>query len=255
MAASGARITDDARQIADGIRAGQGTIGKLLKDDELYTRAAAVAKQTEEIATNARQVVEQARKTLEGFQSKDGPVQGLTADLKQTMEEARDAMSGFADNMEALKHNFLVRGFFNNRGFFNLAEISPDAYRQGALTRRGSRRSVRIWLGAPALFETDPERTDEERLSEEGKERLDSAVATFIDRLPGNPLIVEGYAKPGTKDEQYVRSRTRASLARDYLIGKFHLDPQLTGVIPLGADADDGVAIAMFQDKAANRKR
>jgi phospholipid/cholesterol/gamma-HCH transport system substrate-binding protein len=255
MAVSGARISDDARQIADGVRAGKGTIGKLVNDDELYTRMAAIARQADEIATNTKQVIEQARNTLEGLQSKDGPVQGVTADLKQTMVEARNAMAGFAENMEAMKHNFLLRGFFNDRGFFNLSDISPDAYRRGALTRRGDRRAVRVWLGAPVLFEADSERPDRERLSEGGKARLDSSVATFIDSLPGDALIVEGYARQGTKDEQYLHSRIRASLVRDYLINKFELDPQLTAVMPLGADGDDGVALAVFREKGADNKK
>jgi phospholipid/cholesterol/gamma-HCH transport system substrate-binding protein len=255
MVAAGARITDDARQIADGIRAGKGTIGKLVTDDELYTRATAIAKEAQEIATNARQVVDEARKALDGFQSKDGPIQGVTADVKQTMVEARSAMTGFAENMEALKHNFLLRGFFNDRGFFSLSEISPEAYRQGALTRRGARRAVRVWLGAPVLFEQDPEHPDRERLTDAGKARVDSAVGTFIDRLPGNALIVEGYARQGTKNEQYLRSRMRASTVRDYLINRFELEPQLAGVMPLGPDADDGVALAVFQEKSATTRK
>jgi len=254
MTKSGSRIANEAREIADAVAAGQGTIGKLVKDDELYNRATAIAKRADEIATDTRQVIEQARKALEGFQSKEGPVQGAAADLKQTMESARSAMAGFAANMEALKRNFLVRGFFRDRGFFSLSEISPDAYRSGALTRRGARRAVRVWLGAAVLFEADPARPLGERLSDDGKARVDSAVATFIDRLPGNALIVEGYAKQGTKDEQYLRARTRASLVRDYLIGKFELNPELTGVMPLGPDADDGVALTMFQDPS-NAKR
>jgi hypothetical protein len=253
MAKSGARISDDARQIADTVRAGRGTIGKLVNDDELYTRVSTIARQAEEIATNTRNVVEQARKALEGFQSKGGPVQGAAADLKQTMESARSAVAGFAENMEALKRNFLVRGFFNDRGYYNLSEISPDAYRSGALTRKGARRAVRVALGAAVVFEADPTQPGAERLSEDGKARVDSAIGTFIDRLPGNALIVEGYAKQGTKDEQYLRARARASLVRAYLIGKFDLDPQLTGIMPLGADADDGVALAVFHD-AKNKK-
>jgi phospholipid/cholesterol/gamma-HCH transport system substrate-binding protein len=255
MAKSGARITEDARQITEKISSGQGSIGKLLNDDQLYLRATTIARQAEEIASNTRQVVEQARKAIEGFQSKEGPVQGAAADLKQTMDGARSAMAGFAENMEALKRNFLVRGFFNDRGFFNLTDISPDAYRNGALTRRGARRAVRIWLGATVLFEADPRRGGGERLSADGKARVDSAIATFIDRLPGSALILEGYAKAGSKDEQYLQSRTRASLVRDYLIGKYQLDPQLTGVMPLGADGDDGVALAMFQDSASTKRR
>ena len=50
MAASGATLTSDAAQIAEGIRSGKGTIGKLVNDDELYNRVTAIAKQAEEIA-------------------------------------------------------------------------------------------------------------------------------------------------------------------------------------------------------------
>ena len=96
-----------------------------MNDDELYVRVTSVAKQAEEIAASARQVVDQAKSTLDGFQSKDGPVEGMATSLKQTMDDARNAMSAFAENMEALKHNFLLRGFFNDRGFYNLAGHVP----------------------------------------------------------------------------------------------------------------------------------
>jgi len=255
MASAGAKISDDAARISDGLRNGRGTIGKLLNDDEFYQRAKAIAKQAEEIATDTRQVVAQARKALDEFQSKDGPVQGLTAGLKQTMDEARVAMAAFADNMEALKHNFLLRGFFNDRGYFNLASISPADYRKGALTNNGARRSVRIWLLESILFEPDPEVPGAERLSEEGKRRLDSAMATFVDQMPAAALIVEGYVQRGSKDEQHLRSRVLASLTLDYLIGRFQLDPRMTTVMPLGSDSEgspdgepwNGVALAVFQ--------
>ena len=156
MAASGARIADDASLASPReSAAARACIGKLMTDDELYTRATAIAQQTEQAASSARQVVELAKKTLEGFQAKDGPVQGISADLKQTLDGARTAMVGFNENMDALKRNFLVRGFFNGRGYFDLDDISPAAYRQGALTTGGGRQSTRVWLRADALFEPD----------------------------------------------------------------------------------------------------
>ena len=263
MAAAGSKISDEAARISEGLRTGKGTMGKLLNDDEFYRRATAIAKQAEQIADDTRQVVEQARKAIEEFQAKDGPVQGLSANLKETMDGARTAMSGFAENMEALKHNFLVRGFFNDRGFFNLASISPAEYRAGALNRKGARRTVRIWLGAPVLFEQGPEKPDTENLTDDGKARLDSAMATFLDRLPGAALIVEGHAQKGTKDEQYLQSRLRSSSVRSYLIGKFQLDPLMTGIMPLGRDSEgspngapwDGIALAVFQDKVTTAQK
>jgi phospholipid/cholesterol/gamma-HCH transport system substrate-binding protein len=259
MASAGARISDDAARIAEGLRSGRGTVGKLLNDDDLYRHATAIAKQAEDIATDARRVVAQAKQAVDEFQSKEGPIQGLAAGLKQTMDDARVAMAGFADNMEALKHNFLFRGFFNDRGFFNLDTISPAEYREGALTANGERRIVRIWLREAVLFEPDPAVPGTERLSEGGKQRLDSAMATFVDRLPGAALIVEGHSQAGSKDEQHLQSRLFGSLVRAYLIGRFEIDPRMTTVIPLGSDSEgspdgeawNGVALAVFQENAA----
>jgi hypothetical protein len=71
-------------------------------------------------------------------------------------------------------------------------------------------------------------------------------------------VIVEGYAQQGTRDTQYLQSRARASVVRDYLVGKFHLDPQATGAMPLSADSIDspgktpwdGVALVVILPKA-----
>jgi phospholipid/cholesterol/gamma-HCH transport system substrate-binding protein len=258
MAANGAKLSADATLIAETVRKGEGSLGKLVNDDELYVRATSVAKQAEEIATSARQVVDQARTTLAGFQSKDGPVEGMAAGLKQTMDDARKAMSAFAENMEALKHNILLRGFFKDRGFFNLAEISPGAYRQGALTKGGLlEHAPRVWVEAAELFEPAPDDPATERLTAGGKVRLDASIGSYLDRTTGGVLMIEGYAQRGNKQEQYLRSRVRSSLVRDYLIATFGLTPQTTGVMPLGRDSIgspdkkpwDGVALAMFEEK------
>lgn len=259
MAANGAKLSADAARITETIRKGEGSLGLLVNDDELYRRATHVAAQADDIATSARAVVEQAKKTLEGFQSKDGPVEGMTASIKQTMGDARKAMSGFAESMEALKHNFLLRGFFRDRGFFNLSDVSPAEYRKGALMRGGTR--ARVWLRSEALFEPAPGEPATERLTVAGKARLDSALGDYADRLATGVLMIEGYAQPGTKGEQYLRSRLRASLVRDYLIDAFSLTPQKIGIMPLGkestgspgGEAWDGVALAIFGEKSTGK--
>jgi phospholipid/cholesterol/gamma-HCH transport system substrate-binding protein len=256
MAASGARITDDASRITEGLRRGDGVIGKLMTDDELYRRATAIAAQTEETASNVRQVVELAKKTLEGFQANDGPVRGLTADLRQTLDGARAAMVGFAENMNALKRNFLVRGFFNRRGYFDLDEVSPAAYRKGVLTKDG-RQLARVWLRSDALFEPQLDDGDIERLTDAGKTQLDSAFAPSLENAASGVVIVEGYAQEGPLETRFLRSRARASVVRDYLLARFFLDAQTTGAMPLGADSPgspglvpwDGVAIAVILPK------
>ena len=263
MAAAGAMITSDAAQIADGIRNGTGTLGKFVNDAELYNRVTAIAKQTEDIATGAKQVIENTRKTLEGFQSKDGPVQGMTASVTQTMNDARSAMAGLADNMDAMKHNFLLRGFFKRRGYFDLAELSPADYRRGALTKGSDRRLVRVWRSSDVLFEPQPEQPQNERLTDPGKAGVDAAIAPFLEEVASGIVMVEGYAQQGKVEEQYLRSQARAAIVREYLIGRFHLDPQATGAMALSADSPDspgqapwdGVALAVILPKAAKAPR
>lgn len=257
MAASGARLSGDASEIVEGIRNGRGLVGKLMTDDELYRRATAIAQQTEETATNAKQVLALAKATLESFQSKDGPVHGMTVNVKQTMDGARAAMTGLAENMDAMKHNFLLRGFFKGRGYFDLADLSPAAYRLGSLTKGSDRQVTRVWLRSDLLFAVEPTPPGDERLTDAGKAHLDAAFAPFLEYIASGILVVEGYAQLGPLEARYLRSRARAAAGRDYLIGRFLLDPQASAAMPLGAESPgsperlpwDGVALAVILPK------
>ena len=124
-------------------------------------------------------------------------------------------------------------------------------YRQGALETK-DRHVLRIWVAAPVLFEKDPK--GQERLSDGGKARLDSAMSEFV-RYPRNsPFVVEGYAHEATNDQRFLLSRRRAQLVRDYIVGKFGLDSRFVSVMPMGEEATgspagdrwDGAALALF---------
>jgi phospholipid/cholesterol/gamma-HCH transport system substrate-binding protein len=255
IAENGKRISDDTQQMMASIRAGEGTIGKLINDDALYQRAREIADDTKMVMANVKQVSDEARRAIADFRSNDGPAQGLFADMRVTLTQAREATADLADNMEAMKHNFLLRGFFNRRGYFDLDAISPAQYRNGVL-ENGKRRAMRIWLSAPVLFEEGP---GGEVLSAEGRSRVDSAMTTYLRHVPANPIVVEGYATEGTLGDRYRLSRQRAGLIREYLIGHYGLLPQNTGYIALGSDARgspsgnewDGVSLTLFLDTAA----
>jgi len=164
-------------------------------------------------------------------------------------------MADLADNAEALKRNFLLRGFFNKRGYFDLDDISQADYRKGVL-ENGKRKAMRIWLSSEVLFERGPD--DVERLSEGGRARIESAMATYLKYLPSNPLVVEGYATAGGAEERFRVGRIRAGMLRNYVLGRYELKPQHTGFISLGDDGKgsphgtdrwDGVAITLFLDR------
>jgi phospholipid/cholesterol/gamma-HCH transport system substrate-binding protein len=249
--ASGQQVSKDLQVIVAGVREGRGTVGQLLNDDALYQRAKAIAADAERAMANVRQASEEARAAIADFRGEGGPVKGLTGNLQTTLASARDAMSDLAETTEALKRNFLFRGFFNRRGYFDLDDVTVEEYRKGVLDTKG-RRALRIWIGSPVLFEKNA--NGEEQLSEGGRARLDSAMSQFVKYPRTSLFVVEGYARGTTSDERFLMSRTRARLVRDYIVGKFGLDPGVVATMPMGDQADgapesetwDGVALAMF---------
>src|SRR4030095_1978181 len=133
MAANGRLISGDPRELIAKINSGQGTVGRLVNDDALYRQLQEVTRQGQDVMANLHQVSDEARRAIVDFRSKDSPAQGLLADMRTTIGQAREATADLADNMEAMKHNFLLRGFFNRRGYFDLDAISPVQYRTGVL--------------------------------------------------------------------------------------------------------------------------
>jgi phospholipid/cholesterol/gamma-HCH transport system substrate-binding protein len=249
--ASSDKIMSDLRAIVGDVRNGRGTVGKLLTDDALYASVRAMAADAEKAVATVREASLEARNAIADLRGDKGPVKGLTGDVQQTLEAARDVMTDLAETTEALKRNFLFRGFFNRRGYFDLDDVTVAQYREGAL-ETSDRRVLRIWISSAMLFETDA--TGSERLSAGGMARLDSAMSQFLRYPKTSPFVMEGYARAATGDERYLISRIRAQLVRDYLVGKFKLDANYVATMPMGAEADDspsgdqwdGVALAMF---------
>jgi phospholipid/cholesterol/gamma-HCH transport system substrate-binding protein len=256
ITASTQRITADLTAIVSGIREGRGTVGKFVTDDAFYRSLQAIAADAEKAAASVREASEQAKAAVADFRG-EGAARGLAGDVQQTLVAARDAMADVADTTEAIKRNFFFRGFFNRRGYFDLDDVSVQQYRAGALEGR-NRRVLRIWLSSRVLFEKDA--NGNERLTDGGKARVDSAMSQFVQYPRNTPFVVEGYAQQPSGDERFVLSRTRAKLVRDHVLSKFGLDPNFVAMMPLGAEAAgspdgqtwDGVALALFVSTASS---
>ena len=248
------RVAADLEAVMTGIRSGRGSIGKFVNDDALYNRVRTIAEDAGRTVANLREASEDAKSAIADFRGDKGPgsqIAGVTGEFRQTLSSAREVLEDLAESSEALKRSFFFRGFFNRRGFFDLDNVTVDQYRQGAL-ESDERQVLRIWVGANVLFEKDA--NGRERLTDDGRRRLDSAMATFIRYPRDTPFVVEGYAPGVTSDERFLASRARAQLVRDHVQGKFGLDSGYVGVMPLGNEAPgspsngtwDGVALAMF---------
>jgi phospholipid/cholesterol/gamma-HCH transport system substrate-binding protein len=249
--AAARKVSADLETIVTNVRAGRGSVGQLVTDDSLYRSAKNIAAEAEKVMATVRKASEEAKAAISDFRGDGGPMKGVTGDLQETLAAARDAMTNLAESTEALKHNFFFRGFFNRRGFFDLDEVSVQEYRQGALATK-DRRVFRIWLKANMLFE--PDANGQERLTDAGRARLDSAMSQFVRYPKRSPFVVEGYAQVATFDERFLLSRHRAQVVRDYLVGKYALDANFVATMPMGEQADgspegdrwDGVGLAMF---------
>jgi phospholipid/cholesterol/gamma-HCH transport system substrate-binding protein len=251
ITASGRKVAADLQLIVAGVQQGKGSLGKFVNDEAVYERVKEIASEAERAVTNLREASESAKAAINDFRGEKGPMRGVVGDLQQSLTAARETLTDLADNSEALKRNFFFRGFFNRRGYFDLDDIGVEEYRNGAL-ETNDRRVLRVWVSAAVLFA--PDATGQERLTESGRQRLDSAMAPFLRYPPNTPFVVEGYAGGATSDEEFVLSRSRALQVRDYLVGKFGLDPGHVATMPLGGQAPgspandrwEGVALALF---------
>jgi phospholipid/cholesterol/gamma-HCH transport system substrate-binding protein len=256
ITASGRSVTTNLNGIVADVRAGRGSVGKLLTDDALYVQARQISEQAQKAVANLREASEQAKQAIAEFRGEGGAMKGLTGNLAQTLNSARETMADLAENTEALKHSFFFRGFFNRRGYFDLDDVTVQQYRSGVLEKAGG-VPLRIWLNQGVLFSRDP--NGREVLTDEGRLRLASAMAQFVKYPKTSPLVVEGYATDATADARFLLSRQRAQLARDYVVAHFGLDSRYLAIMAMGSEAPnspgggtwDGVALTLFVPKEA----
>ncbi len=216
---------------------------------DLMQDARGLLKNTTETMGKAGDVASKLDQSLGTFLSKDKSGQGGADRLTATVANAEKAAANFADDAEALKHNFFLRGFFKNRGFYNLDDISPEEYRSSKFVK--SHSAKREWVDAKGMF-SGPDGA--EVLTAAGKAQLDKAMAGFVKDLPNNPLMVEGYSNQGAPDKMYRVSQKRAQEVEKYLSSRFQLKPKYVGSIALGnspppgvgRDSMDGVALVLL---------
>ena len=123
--AKAGQMTDDLHHIIADVKAGKGSIGMLLKDTSFtYNLSEAVLKMNA-VGTQAEQLTADLNTMVKGIQedvnSGKGPANALLKDsimvknLNLSIDNLRKGTDGFNQNMEALKRNFLLRGYFKRQ--------------------------------------------------------------------------------------------------------------------------------------------
>ena len=263
--------TADVQDIVADLKAGRGPAGMLLRDDALAGQIREAVKNGQQATAdlghasqqadalvsdlNSRQIPQKAGEVMDSLNDSSRQVrqliaeiskpdqQGMTAgaNIRESLTNANTATSNLAEATEALKHNFLTRGFFKKRGYYNLAEMSPEEYRkERAFTSPANRR---VWLSGSALFQQGP---NGEELSPAGRALLNAALTENGDPLTAGPIVIEGYWNGAVPAEQLRFSRSRAALVRQYLQARFQLDPRDLGIVPLKNVPPKGVQHAAW---------
>ncbi len=250
-------MTANANAIVAGIREGHGTAGKLLTDKTVASEVSATVANAKQASANLAQTSHKLNSMIAGVQQNDMPGIHKTVDnaqqltgrinnavgtflgsqkknestakaINQTIAQAQQAAGNLADDTEALKTNFFLRGFFNRRGFYNLTGLTPKKYESSRFVKHPK---ARVWISGADLFASGPNGAPQ--LKDSGRTVLNARMSALVPYLPNNPIMVEGYSTYGAPDQQYLRSRERAIEVRNYLIQQFHLDPKFVGFIPL----------------------
>ena len=244
-------VLADTRDLVANLAAGDGTVGRLLGDDALYTHLVGTVQETEATMQAVRRSAERVEEAIDRFGGPESETVRMLADAGETVAHARDAMSDLAENTEALKRNWLFSRFFGERGFYNLDQLTRDEYRE--LFSDDRYTPLRIWIDGDMLFETDP--AGAVALAPDAVRRLDEAMAELLDYPRDSPLVVEGYAVGANPGEEFRQAQEHADVVRAYLVQAYRRVATLTGTMPIGAAAEgspsrdgrwNGVALTMF---------
>jgi len=140
-------------------------------------------------------------------------------------DDARAGIVAFRDNMEALQRNFFLRGFFESRGYSDIAEL-----KQHAIPRLpAGKPSKEFDFDAKEIFD----KPDNAKLRD--KKTLDKA-GQFLEENPFGLAVIASSEGKGDSEKLGVLTAARAKVVRDYLIEKFKVDDKRIKIIGLGKD-------------------
>jgi phospholipid/cholesterol/gamma-HCH transport system substrate-binding protein len=185
--------TANLSSISSKINEGQGTIGALVNDKKIYTQ-----------------------------------LDQTTAGLRDTVTEAQTGVTDFQENMEALKKNFLLRGYFKNRGYENSSDLAKNEIKY--LPQAEPLKT--FTFDAKQLFDKV------DTAKPKNQKSLRAAGQFLADNEFGIAVIVVSTSMAGDTEKDLELTRARAMVVRDYLVENFGFDD--AEVRTLGIGKKDG---------------
>lgn len=150
----------------------------------------------------------------------DGTVGALVNDrkffdeLQNATAQAKLGAAAFQENMEAMKHNFFLRGFFNRRGYEDSTKLVENEI---PVLPKGQRLKT---------FSFDPvkifEKTDSAKLK---NEKTLNEAGKFLEQTPfGTAVVVVSGGMKGDAAALEELTKARGMVVRDYLVQHFKMD-------------------------------
>jgi phospholipid/cholesterol/gamma-HCH transport system substrate-binding protein len=183
------QATASLKSVSAKIDDGQGTIGQLINDKTTY------------LALN---------------QTMDG--------VRDTVAHAQVGVTDFQENMEALKHNFFVRGYFKNRGYEDSTELAKDEI----LSLPQGTPQKTFTFEAKQLFD----KVDTAKLK--NQKSLDAAGDFLTDTDFGVAVVAVYSSMEGDAGKDLVLTQGRALVVREYLVENFGFDDRRLKTLGMG---------------------
>jgi phospholipid/cholesterol/gamma-HCH transport system substrate-binding protein len=186
------QATAHLNSVSAKIDSGQGTVGALVNDKQLYSN------------------LEQS-----------------TSTLQSTMLQAQTGVTDFQENMEALKHNFLLSGYFKKRGY----EDSGDLKANRISVLPASAPLKAFTYTAKQLFDT----SDSAKLK--NQKSLNDSGEFLARNQFGFAVVVVSSGSEGDTQKELVLTEARAMVVREYLVENFGFDDSRLKTLGLGKQA------------------
>jgi phospholipid/cholesterol/gamma-HCH transport system substrate-binding protein len=202
------QATAHLNSVSAKVDSGQGTVGALVNDKQLYSN-----------------------------------LQQTTTTLHETMLQAQTGVTDFQENMEALKHNFFLSGYFKKRGYQDSADLAAN--RIGGLPQGTPIKA--FTYSAKELFDG----RDSAKLK--NQKSLNAGGEFLAKNQFGFAVVVVSTGMEGDTQKDLVLTEARAMVVREYLVENFGFDDSQLKTLGLGKqsgsnlDADWGsIQILIF---------
>jgi outer membrane protein OmpA-like peptidoglycan-associated protein len=189
MLDSGQNATEHLNSVSAKIDAGQGTVGALVNDKQLYNN-----------------------------------LQQTTVTLHDTMLQAQIGVTNFQENMEALKHNFLLSGYFRKRGYEDSGGLKANSIDE---LPQGTPAKSFTFTGKQLFDSLNSAKLKNEKSLNAGGEFLTENQFGFA-------VIVVSTGMEGDTQKDLVLTQARAMVIREYLVEHFGFDDSQLKTLGMG---------------------